>query len=67
MTIKTQTGEYHRLKDFMCLVHSVQVYTVDARNHGETQHTPEMTYDLMSRDTLKFIQDQGLDKVILIG
>lgn len=45
----------------------LQVYTLDARNHGETQHTPEMTYDLMSQDTVKFIQDQGLDKAILIG
>ena len=43
------------------------MYTVDARNHGETAHTSEMTYDLMSQDTLKFIRDQGLERVVLIG
>ena len=40
---------------------------MDARNHGETEHRPEMTYDLMSQDTVKFIKDQGLEKVALIG
>ena len=50
-----------------CVCVCVQVYTVDARNHGETEHRSDMTYDLMSQDTLKFIQDQGLEKVILVG
>ena len=48
-------------------VFAAQVYTIDARNHGETEHRSGMTYDLMSRDTLKFIRDHGLEKVILIG
>ena len=40
---------------------------MDARNHGETEHRSEMTYDLMSQDTLKFIRDHRLEKVTLIG
>ena len=43
------------------------MYTVDARNHGETEHMSDMTYVQMSQDTLKFIKDQGLEKAILIG
>ena len=45
----------------------MQVYTVDARNHGESPHTHDMSYDLMSTDLVQFCQSHDLKKVVLMG
>ena len=44
-----------------------QVYTLDLRNHGESPHSPHMTYPEMASDVLEFIDRQGLAGVYLLG
>ncbi len=43
------------------------VYFIDQRNHGRSPHSAEHTYSLMSDDLLELMQDENLDKAILMG
>lgn len=43
------------------------VYTVDARNHGHSPHSPEMGYDIMADDLAELMNDVGESKAIIIG
>ncbi|XP_064087044.1 sn-1-specific diacylglycerol lipase ABHD11-like isoform X1 [Macrobrachium nipponense] len=43
------------------------VYSVDARNHGDSPHTPDMSYSLMAEDLLYFLQERGIEKAVLMG
>jgi len=43
------------------------VYFIDLRNHGRSPHSDEHTYALMSEDLLELLNDEKLDKVILLG
>jgi esterase len=43
------------------------VYFIDQRNHGRSPHTPEHNYKLMSDDLIEMIEDENLDKVMLLG
>ncbi|KAI7881504.1 Alpha/Beta hydrolase protein [Mucor mucedo] len=43
------------------------VYTVDARNHGNSPHVEPHTYGLMAQDILKLIKDEGLENPMLMG
>lgn len=43
------------------------VFLVDLRNHGESDHHDSMTYDEMANDLLRFMDNRQLDKVTLIG
>lgn len=43
------------------------VYLPDQRNHGESPHHSDHTYDAMSRDLFDLINDLGLGKFILAG
>lgn len=43
------------------------VFTVDQRNHGQSPHSENMDYDLLSNDLAEFITDHNLEKAILIG
>ena len=45
----------------------LQVYVLDARNHGKSPHVPQMTFDLMSRDLVEFFREQGIKKSTLVG
>lgn len=42
-------------------------YLVDQRNHGRSFHASEMNYNVMSEDLKQLIEDEGLDKILLIG
>lgn len=44
-----------------------EVFIVDQRNHGRSPHTERISYDLMSQDLYNFIQQQGLNDLLLIG
>lgn len=44
-----------------------KVITVDARNHGDSPHSADMSYSHMSEDIVQLIKDVNLKKVILIG
>lgn len=44
-----------------------RIIGVDLRNHGDSEHSTEMTYTAMARDVLEFMDARGLEKVILVG
>ncbi|KAK5800150.1 hypothetical protein VI817_002362 [Penicillium citrinum] len=44
-----------------------QIYCLDLRNHGQSFHAPEHNYGAMAEDVQEFIQQQKLDKCVLIG
>ncbi|XP_077509917.1 sn-1-specific diacylglycerol lipase ABHD11-like isoform X1 [Amblyomma americanum] len=44
-----------------------KVYTLDARNHGESPHTDDMDYILMANDVDLFCKERSLQKIALIG
>uniref|UniRef100_A0A023FVL1 sn-1-specific diacylglycerol lipase ABHD11 n=1 Tax=Amblyomma parvum TaxID=251391 RepID=A0A023FVL1_AMBPA len=44
-----------------------KVYTLDARNHGESPHTDDMDYILMANDVDLFCKERNLQKIALIG
>jgi esterase len=48
----------------------MQTHTVvqlDVRNHGKSEHSDEMNYDLMAQDVLDTLNEIGLEKVSLVG
>ncbi|NXR03615.1 ABHDB protein, partial [Sagittarius serpentarius] len=44
-----------------------QVVTLDARNHGDSPHSPLMTYEAMSLDVQHLLTRLGITKCILLG
>lgn len=44
-----------------------KVLTVDARNHGTSPHSPELTYESMSADLKLLLSQLRIEKCILIG
>ena len=44
-----------------------QVFTIDARNHGQSPHSPEMSYALMAEDVFELADDLGFDTFNLMG
>ncbi|XP_032858940.2 protein ABHD11 isoform X2 [Tyto alba] len=46
---------------------SVKVLTPDARNHGDSPHSPLMTYEAMSLDVQHLLTRLGITKCILLG
>ncbi|XP_075384607.1 sn-1-specific diacylglycerol lipase ABHD11 isoform X2 [Tenrec ecaudatus] len=44
-----------------------KVLTVDARNHGDSPHSPDMSYEAMSRDLQGLLPELGLAPCVLIG
>ncbi len=44
-----------------------RVYALDARNHGESLHSPEMNYGLMADDLDEFMSAQGISSTYLLG
>jgi esterase len=43
------------------------VYALDARNHGQSPRSEAFSYDLMADDLNEFIEDNSLEKPIIIG
>ncbi len=43
------------------------VYTIDARNHGQSAHSDEMGYEVMTEDVIELANDLGIDQFILMG
>jgi len=44
-----------------------RIITLDARNHGNSPHTSDMSYSLMAADVVKIIKDLNLGAVSLMG
>lgn len=45
----------------------LQIVTVDARNHGESDHSPEMNYFCQALDVWQLFQELELHKAVLMG
>ncbi len=43
------------------------LYLVDQRNHGDSPHSDEWDYEVMVEDLRELLDDEGLDKVFLMG
>lgn len=43
------------------------VFLIDLRNHGESDHHASMSYEEMARDVGRFAEARGLEKYTLIG
>ncbi|MEN2281814.1 alpha/beta fold hydrolase [Algoriphagus sp. SE2] len=46
---------------------SFTLYLVDQRNHGDSPHSDEWSYEVMVEDLKEFLDDEGLDQVYLMG
>ncbi len=44
-----------------------QVWTLDARNHGDSPHADSMSYQQMAEDVVRFFDENELENVILLG
>jgi esterase len=44
-----------------------QVFTLDLRNHGESGHHDDMTYQVMADDVFQFISEHSLKNVSVVG
>ncbi|KAK7925374.1 hypothetical protein WMY93_007684 [Mugilogobius chulae] len=44
-----------------------KVLTVDARNHGTSPHSPQLTYEAMSADLKLLLSQLRIDRCVLIG
>lgn len=40
---------------------------MDARNHGDSLHTPDHSYPLLAEDLLYFLQEHNIPKAALMG
>lgn len=43
------------------------VYVLDARNHGRSPHTEEISYESMVLDVLAFMQQENLERATIMG
>lgn len=43
------------------------VWVVDQRNHGQSPHSTEFNYNVLSHDILDFIQEHGIEKPVILG
>lgn len=44
-----------------------KIYSIDARNHGDSPHTDEHSYQSMSDDVAKFLSDRSIAKASVLG
>lgn len=60
------SGNWHTLaRSVFCRYFTV--YTIDQRNHGRSPHSDQIDYPAMAADLLRFFEDHGIDKCLLIG
>lgn len=45
----------------------IQIITLDARNHGDSPHSPEHTYSHLAADIAAFLKEMNILKAIVIG
>lgn len=49
------------------LKHNYTVYAIDSRNHGESTHTKDFSYEIMAEDISQFIKKLELKNVSVVG
>ena len=62
-------GESYKIFDKLIekLKQKFRVYAIDSRCHGESEDTKNITYEIMTQDTIEFIKKLNIDKPILYG
>ena len=62
-------GETHRIFDKIAkkLENEFTIYSIDSRNHGESQKTSNFSYEVMTEDIYNFIEELNLGKVRVLG
>lgn len=62
-------GEEHQIFDKLIekLQKNYKVYAIDSRCHGDSEKTKEISYELMTSDTIEFIKKLEIEKPILYG
>lgn len=64
-------GLFGSLDNWMTLAKSwskeYQVWLIDQRNHGQSAHSDEFSYELMVEDLRSFIQEHDLVKPVILG
>ncbi|KAK8777342.1 hypothetical protein V5799_029318 [Amblyomma americanum] len=58
---------WRELSEGMARLTGRKVYAVDARNHGDSPHTPDLDYALMAADVEQFMREQSLPRAAFIG
>jgi esterase len=43
------------------------IFALDLRNHGDSPHNPDFSYDALSCDLKKFMEQRNIEKAILLG
>lgn len=44
-----------------------QIHSLDQRNHGKSPHVDRMDYPSMAEDIIDYLDQQGLDKALILG
>ena len=44
-----------------------EVHVLDQRNHGQTNHSDDFSYQLMADDLLEYLEDNEIEKACIIG
>ena len=62
-------SETHKIFDVLIgeLKNNHTVYAIDSRNHGKSDRTKSVSYDLMADDIIGFIEKLQIDKPIIYG
>ena len=59
------SDNWHSIGRQLAATHTV--YLLDQRNHGKSPHDPEHNYKVMSSDLYAFMQQQTIEKAIILG
>jgi len=59
------SDNWHTLSKTFAETHTV--YVIDQRNHGQSPHSDDFNYRLLTEDLFEFMQQESLEKVNLIG
>ena len=49
------------------IVNDFQIWMPDALNHGESPHAETMSYKEMAEDVVCFLDNYGLERIMLLG
>lgn len=49
------------------LAETYRVFALDMRNHGASPHSDQMSYPAMAQDVKRFMDQQGIDKALVLG
>lgn len=44
-----------------------KIISIDARNHGDSPHTEQHSYEKMALDTKKFLEERNIEKAAVLG